>query len=49
LIHRIDDLGRDFVHNFRITQREELDASFYDLLREAYSVGKQEFDAESVN
>ena len=49
LIHRIDALGRDFVHNFRLTRREDLDASFYDLLREAYSVGKQEFDTELVD
>lgn len=44
LIHRIDSLGRDFVHNFRLRQREDLDKSFRDLLREAYSVGNQEFD-----
>jgi hypothetical protein len=46
LVHRIDPLvGRDFVHNFRITRPEDLDECFCDLLREAYSVGKQEFDA----
>ena len=45
LVHRIDNLlDRDFVHNFRLTRREELDEGFCDLLREAYSVGKQEFD-----
>jgi len=49
LIHRIDDLGRDFVHNFRLTRREELDDGFCDLLREAYLVGKQDFDVELVD
>ena len=45
LIHRIDSLlDRDFVHNFRITRAEDLDADFRDLLRESYSVGKQEFE-----
>ena len=45
LIHRIDALlDRDFVHNFRLTQREDVDERFCDLLREAYSVGEQEFD-----
>jgi len=43
LFHRIDPLGRDFVHNFRLMRREDLDQSFCDLLREAYSVGSQEF------
>jgi hypothetical protein len=43
LVHRIESLlDRDFVHNFRITRREDLDQSFRDLLREAYSVGNQE-------
>jgi hypothetical protein len=46
VIHRIDPLGRDFVHNFRLTNLEDLDKSFCDLLREAYSVGNQEFDAD---
>lgn len=46
LIHRIDSLGRDFVHNFRLREREDLDKSFRDLLREAYSVGDQEFDPD---
>ena len=45
LVHRIDNLlGRDFVHNFRLTRREDLDEGFCDLIREAYSVGEQEFD-----
>jgi len=44
-VHRIDSLlGRDFVHNFRLTRLEDLDEAFCDLLREAYSVGEQEFD-----
>lgn len=47
LVHRIDSLlGRDFIHNFRLTRQEDVDESFCDLLREAYSVGKQEFDAQ---
>src|SRR6185436_2324076 len=46
LVHRIDSLlDRDFVHNFRLRRREDLDESFCDLLREAYTVGKQEFDS----
>ena len=46
LVYRIDPLlGRDFVHNFRLTRRADLDADFCDLLREAYSVGAQEFDS----
>ncbi|HEU4387845.1 MAG TPA: DUF5655 domain-containing protein, partial [Blastocatellia bacterium] len=45
LVHRIDSLlDRDFVHNFRLTCREDLDEDFCDLLREAYLVGKQEFE-----
>jgi hypothetical protein len=45
LIHRIDALlDRDFVHNFRLTRSEDVDERFCDLLREAYSVGEQEFD-----
>ena len=48
LVHRIDNLlGRDFVHNFRLTRREDLDERFCDLLREAYSVGEQEFDVRT--
>ena len=44
-VHRIDSLlARDFVHNFRLTRLEDLDEAFCDLLREAYSVGEQEFD-----
>ena len=43
LVHRIESLlDRDFVHNFRLTRREDLDSSFCDLLREGYSVGNQE-------
>jgi hypothetical protein len=49
LVHRIDALGRDFVHNFRLTPGKGMDEGFCDLLREAYSVGKQEFDAELVD
>ena len=46
LVHRIESLlGRDFVHNFRLTRREDLDEEFCDLLHEAYSVGSQEFNA----
>ena len=45
LVHRIDPLlDRDFVHNFRLTRCEELDEGFCALLREAYAVGKQEFE-----
>lgn len=43
-IHRIESLlDRDFVHNFRLTTADELDEPFQDLLREAYTVGTQEF------
>lgn len=43
LVHRIDALlSRDFVHNFRIARREEMDEPFCELLGEAYSVGRQE-------
>jgi predicted RNA-binding Zn-ribbon protein involved in translation (DUF1610 family) len=49
LIHRIDRLGRDFVHNFRLKFLEDLDTSFCDLLGEAYAVGNQEFDADSAD
>ena len=46
VVYRIDPLlGRDFVHNFRLTSRDDLDESFCDLLREAYLVGNQEFAA----
>jgi hypothetical protein len=46
LVHRIESLlDRDFVHNFRLTCREDLDEGFCDLLREGYAVGSQEFDA----
>jgi hypothetical protein len=46
LVHRIESLlDRDFVHNFRVTRLEDMDEGFRDLLREAYSVGNQEFDA----
>ncbi|HZM85698.1 MAG TPA: DUF5655 domain-containing protein [Blastocatellia bacterium] len=46
VIHRIDSLlDRDFIHNFRIKRFEDLDEEFCDLLREAYSVGRQEFSA----
>lgn len=46
IIHRIDSLlDRDFVHNFKLTQAEDLDDAFRDLLREAYSVGNQEFES----
>jgi len=45
LVHRIESLAdRDFVHNFRLTRREDLDEHFCELLREAYAVGRQEFD-----
>jgi uncharacterized protein DUF5655 len=45
VIHRIESLAdRDFVHNFRLTCIADLDEGFCDLLRESYSVGKQEFD-----
>jgi hypothetical protein len=45
LIFRIESLlARDFVHNFRITRCEDVDENFCDLLREAYSVGSQDFD-----
>ena len=44
LVFRIESLlDRDFVHNFRLTKRDDLDESFCDLLREAYSVGSQAF------
>src|SRR5262245_6839995 len=46
LIYKIDDLGRDFVHNFRITRPEDLDEGFLDLLREAYQVGSQEYNGK---
>jgi hypothetical protein len=43
LVHRIESLlDRDFVHNFRLASAVEIDASFRDLLREAYAVGSQE-------
>src|SRR6185503_15015162 len=48
LIHRIDALlDRDFVHNFRLTRLEDVDEDFCDLIREAYSVGEQEFELPS--
>jgi len=48
VVYRVESLlDRDFVHNFRITRREDFDDGFRDLLREAYSVGSQEFDAAS--
>jgi hypothetical protein len=44
MIYRIDNLlDRDFVHHFRISRIEDIDDAFCDLLRESYSVGKQEF------
>jgi hypothetical protein len=44
LVFRIESLlDRDFVHNFRLTGRNDLDESFCDLLREAYAVGSQDF------
>ena len=46
LVHRIESLAdRDFIHNFRLTRREEMDDRFRELLHEAYLVGRQEFDA----
>lgn len=45
LVFRIESLlDRDFVHHFRLTHVEEVDESFCDLIREAYSVGSQDFD-----
>jgi hypothetical protein len=49
LIFRVDRLGRDFVHNFQLTRSEDLDKNFCALLREAYSVGEQEFDVGSIS
>jgi hypothetical protein len=47
LVFRIESLlDRDFGHNFRLTHGEDLDESFCDLLREAYSVGSQVFDPD---
>lgn len=45
LVYRIESLlDRDFVHNFRLAHVGDLDEDFCDLLREAYSVGSQNFD-----
>jgi uncharacterized protein DUF5655 len=45
LVYRIESLlDRDFVHNFRLVHVEDLDEGFCDLLREAYSVGSQDFE-----
>ena len=43
VVHRIESLlERDFIHNFRLTNADDLDGSFCDLLGEAYKVGNQE-------
>jgi hypothetical protein len=45
LIHRVEALlDRDFIHNFRLNDADQLDGLFSELLREAYQVGSQTFE-----